>query len=168
MTAPSSPHPAETHTDLSALRFNQFSVVGVTALGLALQAPLLPLTLGGAMLLGALRPQQSPLRAAYRMLGARLGLRPDVVEEDPRAHHFAQGVGGTFLLASGSATLAGAPVTGAALGLGVILLAVLNLSRKICVGCLMYFQYLRLRRLQNTPLLHRRSHLRPRVKGPTP
>lgn len=145
MTALSPSRSAETHTDLSALRFNQFSVVGVTALGLALQAPLLPLMLGGAMLLGALRPERSPLRAAYRMLGARVGLRPEVVEEDPRAHHFAQGVGGTFLIVSGAVTLAGAPVLGAGLGLGVIGLAGLNLSRKICVGCLMYFQYRRLR-----------------------
>lgn len=145
MTAPSPSRPAETHTDLSALRFTQFSVVGVTALGVALRTPLLPLALGGAMLLGALRPGHSPLRAAYRMLGARVGLRPDVVEEDPRAHHFAQGVGGTFLIASGTATLAGAPALGAGLGLSVIGLAGLNLSKRICVGCLMYFQYRRLR-----------------------
>lgn len=132
-------------TDLSALRFNQFTVVGVTLLGLLLQTALLPLVLGAAMLLGALRPDLSPLRSAYRMLGARVGLRPEVAQEDPRAHHFAQGVGGLFLLASGLATLAGLPLLGAALGLAVIALALLNLSAKVCVGCLMYFQYRRLR-----------------------
>lgn len=54
-------------------------------------------------------------------------------------------MGGSFLLASASLTLAGLPIVGAALGVIVIALAALNLSRKICVGCVMYFQYRRLR-----------------------
>jgi len=132
-------------TDLSALRFNQFTVVGVTLVAVVLGWPALTLLLGAAMLLGAVRPELSPLRAAYRTLGTRLGLKPDVVEEDPRAHNFAQGVGGTFLLASAFATLGGLPVLGILLGLIVIGLALLNLSKRICVGCLMYFHYRRLR-----------------------
>ncbi|GHF29577.1 hypothetical protein HNQ07_000843 [Deinococcus metalli] len=143
-----SPSPASSRaarTDLSALRFNQVTVIAVTALAVVLTAPLLTLLLGAAMLLGAVFPDASPLRAAYRALGRPLGLKPDVVDEDPRAHHFAQGVGGTFLLASALVTLAGLPVVGAVLGLVVIALAALNLTKKICVGCLMYFQYRRLR-----------------------
>ncbi|OLV18582.1 DUF4395 domain-containing protein [Deinococcus marmoris] len=132
-------------TDLSALKFNQYSVIGVTLVALISGLSVLTLLLGTAMLLGAVRPDLSPLRAAYRMFGRRLGLRPEVVEEDPRAHHFAQGVGGVFLLASGLSGLAGLPLLGLGLGLMVIALAGLNLSQKICVGCLMYFQYRRLR-----------------------
>lgn len=132
-------------TDLSALKFNQISVVFVTLFAVVFTLPALTLLLGAAMLVGAVWPQLSPLRAAYRMLGPALGLRPNLVEEDPRAHHFAQGVGGSFLLASALFTLAGLPAVGAALGIVVISLAALNLSQKICVGCLMYFQYRRLR-----------------------
>lgn len=132
-------------TDLSALKFNQVTVIGVTLLALVSGLSGLTLTLGAAMLLGAARPDLSPLRAAYRMFGRRLGLRPEVVDEDPRAHHFAQGVGGAFLLASGLSGLAGWPLLGLGLGLAVIALAGLNLSQKICVGCLMYFQFRRLR-----------------------
>ncbi|QFP77686.1 DUF4395 domain-containing protein [Deinococcus sp. AJ005] len=132
-------------TDLSALKFNQYSVIGVTLLALISGLSVLTLLLGAAMLLGAVYPDLSPLRAAYRMFGQRLGLRPEVVEEDPRAHHFAQGVGGVFLLASSLSGLAGLPLLGLGLGLMVIALASLNLSQKICVGCLMYFQYRRLR-----------------------
>jgi hypothetical protein len=154
MTALSPTLPAR--TDLSALRFNGFTVVSVTLLALAFGLPILTLLLGAALLLGAVRPDRSPLRAAYRMLGARLGLTPDLVEEDPRAHHFAQGVGGTFLLASALATLTGLPLLGAALSVSVIALALLNLSRRICIGCLLYFQYRRLRfSLQNLRLLNR-------------
>lgn len=131
-------------TDLSALKFNQISVVFVTLFAVVFTLPVLTLLLGLAMLLGAVRPDLSPLRAAYRMLGPALGLRPAVVDEDPRAHLFAQGVGGSFLLASALLTLAGLPAVGAALGIVVIALAALNLSQKICVGCLMYFQYRRL------------------------
>lgn len=50
-----------------------------------------------------------------------------------------------FLLASGLSGLAGLPLLGLGLGLAVIALAGLNLSQKICVGCLLYFQYRRLR-----------------------
>ncbi|MBZ9712130.1 DUF4395 domain-containing protein [Deinococcus multiflagellatus] len=146
------PSPAQpVRTDLSALKFNQVTVVTVTLLALALRMPWLTLVLGGAMLLGALRPVGSPLRAAYRLLGPALGLKPEVVEEDPRAHHFAQGVGGTFLLASAALSLAGLWLAGTVLGVTVLALALLNLSQKICVGCLMYFQYRRLR----FALLHR-------------
>lgn len=144
-SAPARLTPGPAQTDLSALRFNQYAVIGVTTLALVSGLSALPLTLGAAMLLGAVRPDLSPLRAAYRMFGRRLGLAPEVVEEDPRAHHFAQGVGGVFLLASGLGTLAGLPLLGLGLGLAVIALAGLNLSQNICVGCLMYFQYRRLR-----------------------
>ncbi|MFC4425752.1 DUF4395 domain-containing protein [Deinococcus navajonensis] len=146
MLTPSSNAPLSlARTDLSALQFNQYTVVMVTLLAVVLRLPALTLVLGGAMLLGAVRPELSPLRVAYRALGPVLGLRPNVVEEDPRAHHFAQGVGGTFLLASAVFTLAGLGLPGTVLGLVVIALAVLNLSQKICVGCLMYFQYRRMR-----------------------
>lgn len=145
LTSSSSPAPsALARTDLSALKFNQYAVVALTLLAVCVRLPGLTLGLGAAMLLGALRPELSPLRAAYRALGPALGLRPDVVDEDPRAHHFAQGVGGAFLLASALVTLAGLPLAGALLGLIVIALALLNLSQKICVGCLMYFQYRRM------------------------
>ncbi|ACO46332.1 DUF4395 domain-containing protein [Deinococcus deserti] len=138
-------------TDLSALKFNQLAVVSITLLALVLKLPVLTVVLGAAMLTGALRPDISPLRAAYRALGPLFGLKPEVVEEDPRAHHFAQGVGGTFLLASALLTLSGLTAAGAVLGVLVIALAALNLSKKICVGCLMYFQYRRMR----YALLHR-------------
>ncbi|GHG20043.1 hypothetical protein CBQ26_13010 [Deinococcus indicus] len=141
----SAPTRQPARTDLSALKFNQLSVVFVTLLAVILTLPALTLILGAAMLLGAVRPDLSPMRAAYRLLGPALGLRPEVVDEDPRAHHFAQGVGGTFLLASAAFTLAGLPVAGALLGVVVIALAVLNLTEKICVGCIMYFQFRRLR-----------------------
>lgn len=141
----SAPTRQPARTDLSALKFNQVTVVFVTLLAVILTVPALTLVLGAAMLIGAVAPDLSPMRAAYRLLGPALGLRPEVVEEDPRAHHFAQGVGGSFLLASASFTLAGLPIVGAVLGVIVIALAVLNLSQKICVGCVMYFQYRRLR-----------------------
>lgn len=144
-SAPARPSARPARTDLSALKFNQLAVVFVTLLAVILTLPALTLILGAAMLLGAVRPDLSPMRAAYRLLGRSLGLSPEVVDEDPRAHHFAQGVGGTFLLASAAFTLAGLPVVGALLGVVVIALAILNLTEKICVGCIMYFRYRRLR-----------------------
>ncbi|GGM02238.1 DUF4395 domain-containing protein [Deinococcus aerophilus] len=144
-SSPTRPATPPARTDLSALKFNQYTVIAVTLLAVVAGLPALTVVLGAAMLLGALRPDLSPLRAAYRALGPKVGLHPEVVDEDPRAHHFAQGVGGSFLLASGLSVLAGLNVLGLLLGLAVIALAGLNLSQRICVGCLMYFQYRRLR-----------------------
>ena len=44
-------------TDLSALKFNQVTVVVVTALAVLLTLPALTLLLGAAMLVGAIAPQ---------------------------------------------------------------------------------------------------------------
>ncbi|ULH16438.1 DUF4395 domain-containing protein [Deinococcus sp. KNUC1210] len=128
-------------TDLNALKFNQLTVVGVTAVAVVASQPWLAGLLGAAMLIGAVSPTRSPMRAAYRAVGPRLGLNPDIVEESPEAHLFAQGVGGVFLLASALSGLAGLGVLSAVLGLTVIALALLNLTARICVGCLMYFQW---------------------------
>jgi hypothetical protein len=128
-------------TDLNALKFNQLTVVAVTAVAVLTRQPWLAALLGAAMLLGAVRPQFSPMKWLYRSVGQPLGLKPQVVEESPEAHHFAQGVGGVFLLASALAGFAGLGMLSAVLGVLVILLALLNLTARICVGCLMYFQY---------------------------
>ena len=132
-------------TDLSALKFNQLAVVALTAAAVLLRQPWLAGLLGLAMLLGAVRPGISPMKWLYRLVGQRLGLKPQIVDETPEAHHFAQGVGGAFLLASGLTGLLGLSVLSAVLGVIVIALALLNLTAHICVGCLMYFQYKMLR-----------------------
>ena len=128
-------------TDLSALKFNQLTVVAVTALAVLTRQPWLAALLGLAMLAGVVWPHRSPMKWLYRTVGQPLGLKPEIVEESPEAHHFAQGVGGVFLLASALAAFAGAGVLSAVLGVSVIALALLNLTARICVGCLMYFQY---------------------------
>ena len=151
ITSPSSLPSAKraAQTDLSALKFNQLLVVFVTLFAVIFTLPVLTLLLGAAMLIGAVFPQISPMRAIYKMLlpvlDRLLGLKPEVVDEDPRAHLFAQGVGGSFLLLGSLFTFGGWTSVGAVLGVMVIALALLNLSQKICVGCLMYFQYRRLR-----------------------
>ena len=132
-------------TDLSALKFNQLTVVAVTALAVLTRQPWLAALLGLAMLVGAVWPHRSPMKWLYRTVGQPLGLKPEIVEESPEAHHFAQGVGGVFLLTSALAAFAGAGVLSAVLGVSVIALALLNLTARICVGCLMYFQYRMLR-----------------------
>ena len=132
-------------TDLSALRFNQVTVVVVTALAVVLRLPWLSVLLGLAMFVGALRPGLSPMRWLYRVVGQRLGMRPEVVDESPEAH--------LFLLASGLTGWAGLGILSAVLGVTVIALALLNLTAHICVGCLMYFQWKMLRyRISNRRL----------------
>ncbi|AZI42450.1 DUF4395 domain-containing protein [Deinococcus psychrotolerans] len=132
-------------TDLSALKFNQLSVVGLTAAALLFRQPWLIAALGAAMLAGAVWPKRSPMKAAYLAASPLLGLKPNLVGESPEAHHFAQGVGGAFLLASALALLSGLTGLGVVLGFVVIGLVLLNLTKSVCVGCWMYFQYKMLR-----------------------
>ena len=76
----------------------------------------------------------------YRSLRVEGLPEPNVVQEDATPHQFAQGVGGSFLLAAAIAFLAGAPEVGWVLVWIVIVLAFVNFAFDFCVGCQMYFQ----------------------------
>jgi len=67
-------------------------------------------------------------------------LKPNVVDDDPQPHLFAQGLGGIFLVLSAAALWLGAPVVGWALAATVIVLASLNLFLGFCLGCFIYYQ----------------------------
>jgi hypothetical protein len=67
-----------------------------------------------------------------------------VRRDNPEPHLFAQGVGGTVLLAATLAFVANVSVLGWALSWIVVALAALNLFAGICVGCLMYYWFNRL------------------------
>lgn len=76
---------------------------------------------------------------------ARANLPRRVLEDDPRAHAFAQALGRTVLAGAALAfALGGAPL-GAVLTLVVVGLALLNLTTGFCLGCQLYFHYRLLR-----------------------
>ncbi|MFQ5577385.1 MAG: DUF4395 domain-containing protein, partial [Anaerolineae bacterium] len=68
-------------------------------------------------------------------------LAPNLINDDPAPHRFAQGVGAAFLLAASIALLSfGSPVLGWVLAWIVIILAAVNLVFNFCAGCFVYYR----------------------------
>jgi hypothetical protein len=134
--------------DRSVLKVGQGFIIGLNivafALGFVLQvryAWVLSLIVGLIMLGGIASPNLALFKQFYlRVLKPRGIVKPNVVQEDATPHQFAQGVGGSFLLASAVAFLAGAAEVGWVLVWIVIVLAFVNFAFDFCVGCQMYFQ----------------------------
>ena len=131
--------------DHSALRVNQAGIivtVVVAVLGSALAWPLAGLipVLAVVLLLGTWRPELALFKQLYfRVLKPKRLVTPRVVEDDPRPHNFAQGLGGVFL-AVASILILLLPAAGLALALVVAVLAGVNLFFGYCLGCQIYFQ----------------------------
>ena len=107
-----------------------------------LGAPWLVAFTAAVMLVGTFFPEGALFKRFFiDILRPLLGLKKNLVADDPRAHLFAQGVGGTFLALATLGYLINLPLLGALLTLVVIALALLNLTTGYCVGCQMYFQY---------------------------
>jgi hypothetical protein len=134
--------------DRSVLKVGQVFTMGLNvvafALGFVLQvryAWVLSLAVGLVMLAGIVSPDLALFKQFYlRVLKPRGIVKPNVVQEDATPHQFAQGVGGSFLLASAVAFLAGATEVGWVLVWIVVVLAFVNFAFDFCVGCQMYFQ----------------------------
>lgn len=127
--------------DPNVLRFNQICIVGGIALGAILGQWWIVAAVGAVLIAGTWNSSLAVFKRVYSSLvrpALRIPAHP--VEDDPRAHNFAQGVGGAFLALSTLAFLAGAPILGWALAAIVASLALLNLTTGVCVGCFLYFQ----------------------------
>jgi hypothetical protein len=92
---------------------------------------------GGGDALAWRRAVQAGVRP---LLKPRGWLKPNVLDDDPRQHLFAQGLGGVFLVLSTAALLLGLPLLGWALAGAVVVLAAINLFLGFCLGCFIYFQ----------------------------
>lgn len=109
-------------TDQNQLRFNQSLLVATIPLAFALNLA------WPVALLFVLMASQHLGFDALAWLKQSQGVRPRLVQEDPRPHRFARTVGAVFL---GLATLTFA----------VAALALLSLTTRVCVGCFPYFQH---------------------------
>ena len=128
--------------DTTALKFNQASIIVLTLLGFLLDQPLLVLFVVLALALGTIVPQAALFKQTYLKLLKPAGLlKPNVIDDDPAPHQFAQGVGALFLLASSAVLLVtGNMALGWTLAWIVIILAGVNLFFGFCAGCFVYLQ----------------------------
>ncbi|MBF6593570.1 MAG: DUF4395 domain-containing protein [Thermaceae bacterium] len=125
----------QTKTDGNQLRFNQVLLVALIPLALLSAQPWI---VGG---LFVLMLSQHLGFDGLVWLKQRFRVPKQVLDEDPRPHRFARTVGAIFLGLASLSFLLGAVPLGWALGFIVVLLALLNLTTRICVGCFMYFQF---------------------------
>jgi Domain of unknown function (DUF4395) len=131
--------------DHSALRTNQVFIIGLLLAGFITASWPLVAFVSAVMIIGTIWPSIGLFKLVYSRILKPLGVvKPDVIDDNPEPHLFAQGLGGAFTLASTLALLAGAPVVGWSLAWIVIILAALNLFLGVCVGCLVYYQLNRL------------------------
>jgi len=154
--------------DHSALRTNQAFIIGLLLAAFVTESWIVVAFVGLVMIVGTIFPGAGLFKLIYARIFRPLTLiKPDVIEDNPEPHRFAQGLGGAFLagsvisLLAGLATaaascpasdcaagsiemLAGLPILGWALAWIVIVLASLNLFVGFCAGCFVYYQLNRL------------------------
>ena len=129
--------------DHNALRVNQGSIIVLLLTAFVLDAPGLAAGVGAVMLLGTLAGKIGFLPVYWALRRLRL-VAPDILQDNPEPHRFAQGLGAVVLLGGAAAFVAGAPALGWGLAWLVIGLAGLNLFGGFCAGCAVYYWFNRL------------------------
>jgi hypothetical protein len=125
--------------DYSALRTNQAMIISLSLIAFILNWPWLAGVVALVMAYGTVR-SQAGFRIVYTgLLKPRGWVKPDVTNDNPEPHMFAQGFGAVVLAAGVILLFAGAAVAGWALVWLVIALAALNLFVGFCVGCAVYY-----------------------------
>jgi hypothetical protein len=128
--------------DQTALKFNQASIIGLTLAAFVLDVPWLVAFVAAVMAMGTLWPAASLFKRVYTgVIRPRGWLRSRIVQDDPEAHLFAQGVGAVFMIASSLVLLIfHLQVVGWVLAWVVVVLAAVNLFMGFCLGCYVYYQ----------------------------
>ncbi len=125
--------------DHAALRTNQAVIIGLNLIAFILDRPLLVALVALAMLLGTALGKPGFGWLYGRALKPLGWVKPDVLDDNPEPHRFAQGFGGVVLVLSLLFFWLGAGLVGWSLVWLVIALAALNLFGGFCVGCAMYY-----------------------------
>ena len=125
--------------DHSALRINQFTIIGLNVLAYLFNLPWLAALVTLFMLAGTLLGIPG-FGFIYRLAlkPARL-VKSEILLDNPEPHSFAQGLGGVFMLVGSAALFLGYPLPGWILVALVACLAALNAFAGFCVGCMLYY-----------------------------
>jgi hypothetical protein len=128
--------------DQTALKFNQASIIVLTLVAFVLDLGWMVAFVATVMAVGTLWPSVQLFKRVYtEVVRPRRWLRSRVIDDNPEAHLFAQGLGAVFMVLSSFALLAaGLATVGWLLAWLVVLLAAVNLFLGFCVGCFMYYQ----------------------------
>ncbi|MBW8011995.1 MAG: DUF4395 domain-containing protein [Chloroflexi bacterium] len=130
--------------DYAALRTNQAFIIGLSILAFILNAPWLAAVVTVFMFIGTIISIPAFGFVYKRALKPWGWVKPDVLQDNPEPHRFAQGFGSVVMLASIVSLGAGAAALGWGLVWLVVALAALNLFAGFCVGCALYYWLKRL------------------------
>ncbi len=130
--------------DHSALRTNQAVIIILNLAAFILGQPWLAGLVAAIMAIGTILGVPGFGFLYTRFLRPRGWVRPDILEDNPEPHRFAQGFGAAVLGAGVAGLYLGAVIPGWILVWLVIALAGLNLFVGFCAGCMVYYWLSRL------------------------
>jgi hypothetical protein len=127
--------------DHNALRTNQAFIIGLLIIAFVIGTPLLVVFVAAVMLIGTAFPSAGLFKRFYQHILLPNGIvKPDVIEDNPQPHLFAQGMGGMVLLLATALLWVDIGLVGWFLVWVVVGLAALNLFAGFCMGCFIYYQ----------------------------
>lgn len=130
--------------DHSALKANQLTIITLSILAYILNLPILAAFVALVMGIGSMLkvPGFLPIyRYAFKPLQL---LKPDILDDNPEPHRFAQFLGFLFMTAGSASIYLGAAIPGWSLVWLVVALAALNAFGGFCVGCAVYYWFARI------------------------
>jgi hypothetical protein len=125
--------------DHSALRTNQLLIISFSILAFILDLPALAALVAVVMGLGSALKVPGFGFVYKNFLKPRGWIKPDVLDDNPEPHRFAQFLGFLFMTAGSLALFLGAGIVGWSLVWLVVALAALNAFGGFCVGCAVYY-----------------------------
>lgn len=125
--------------DHSALKANQLLIISLSILAFILDLPALAAFVALVMGIGSVLKVPGFLPVYKYFLKPRGWLKPDVLDDNPEPHRFAQFLGFLFMTAGSISLFSGAVVLGWTLVWIVVALAALNAFGGFCVGCAVYY-----------------------------
>jgi len=129
--------------DHSALKTNQIIIISLNLLAFILNLPLLAALVALVMGIGSALKIPGFGFVYKNLLKPRGWMKPDVLDDNPEPHRFAQFLGFLFMTAGSIALFLGATVLGWRLVWLVVALAALNAFGGFCVGCAVYYWLVR-------------------------
>lgn len=125
--------------DHAALKANQLLIISLNILAFIFDQPWLAAFVALVMGLGSAFKVPGFLPIYQNVLKPFGWMKPDVLDDNPEPHRFAQFLGFIFMTAGSAALFLGASVLGWTLVWIVIALAALNAFGGFCVGCAVYY-----------------------------
>jgi hypothetical protein len=127
--------------DHSVLKFNQLCIITLTLLGFILNQPFFPSFVAAVLIAGSFNSKFAVFKLIYKHAVRPLNLmKPNLMEDIPAPHEFAQLLGGTMLGIGSILLYNGSSFLGWIFTWIVIVLAAANLFFGFCAGCFVYYQ----------------------------